>query len=149
MAMSRSLGGRSLTSRSPMRSSPDVMVSRPATMRRAVDLPQPDGPTSTRNSPSSMLRSMSTTAVTPLGYTLVSLSIVTAATGTSLIGAPSALHRAGQQAPDEVALEREEHGERQGDRHERRRGQQMPVLAPAARQAGQPHRHRRVLAAGP
>src|SRR5215475_10857235 len=130
--MSRSLGGRSLTSRSPMRSSPDEMVSRPATMRRAVDLPHPDGPTSTRNSPSSMLRSMSITAATPLGYTLVTFSIVTAATATSSsIGAPSALHRAGQQAPDEVALEREEHGERQGDRHERRRGQQMPVLAPA------------------
>ena len=79
MAMSRSLGGRSLTIRSPMRSSPDVIVSSPATIRSAVDLPHPDGPTSTRNSPSSIVRSMSATPTTPLGYTFVSFSMVTAA----------------------------------------------------------------------
>ena len=83
MAMSRSFGGRSFTTRSPMRSSPEVIVSSPATMRSAVDLPQPDGPTSTRNSPSAMSRSRSMTAATPLGYTFVTLSMVTAATGTS------------------------------------------------------------------
>ena len=32
---------------------PDVGFSSPATMRRAVVLPHPDGPTSTMNSPSS------------------------------------------------------------------------------------------------
>ena len=52
MAMSRSFGGRLLTTRSPMRISPAVMFSRPAIMRSKVDLPQPDGPTSTTNSPS-------------------------------------------------------------------------------------------------
>src|SRR5688572_20421463 len=41
-----------------MRSSPDVMSSRPAIMRSRVDLPQPEGPTKTQNSPSSILRSM-------------------------------------------------------------------------------------------
>ncbi len=50
--MSRSLGSRSFTTRSPMRISPEVIVSRPATMRSSVDLPQPDGPTITTNSPS-------------------------------------------------------------------------------------------------
>ena len=35
---------------------PVVMVSRPATMRRAVDLPHPDSPTSTRNSLSAISR---------------------------------------------------------------------------------------------
>ena len=34
----------------PIRSRPDDTPSRPATMRSAVDLPQPDGPTSTKNS---------------------------------------------------------------------------------------------------
>src|SRR5262249_61126299 len=33
---------------------PDVMFSSPAIMRSRVDLPHPDGPTSTTNSPSSM-----------------------------------------------------------------------------------------------
>ena len=54
MAMSRSLGGRSLTTRSPIRISPDVTCSSPASMRSSVDLPQPDGPTRTTNSPSAM-----------------------------------------------------------------------------------------------
>ncbi len=54
MAMSRSLGSRSLTTLSPMRSSPDEIVSSPAIIRSAVDLPQPDGPTSTKNSLSAM-----------------------------------------------------------------------------------------------
>ncbi len=54
--MSRSFGGMSLTSRSPMKTLPSLSVSSPATMLRRVDLPQPDGPTRTMNSPSSMSR---------------------------------------------------------------------------------------------
>src|ERR1700731_1112823 len=55
--MSRSFGGTLLTTRSPMRISPAVMFSRPAIMRSRVDLPQPDGPTSTTNWPSSIAMS--------------------------------------------------------------------------------------------
>src|SRR6185503_14961799 len=55
MATSRSFGGTWLTTRSPMRISPAVMFSRPAIMRSRVDLPQPDGPTRTTNSPSPMV----------------------------------------------------------------------------------------------
>src|SRR3954468_15157888 len=40
-----------------MRSSPAVMSSSPAMSRRRVDFPQPDGPTKTTNSPSSIRRS--------------------------------------------------------------------------------------------
>ena len=54
MATSRSLGGSALTTRLPMAISPDVMFSSPAIMRSSVDLPQPDGPTSTTNSLSAM-----------------------------------------------------------------------------------------------
>jgi hypothetical protein len=36
-------------------------------MRRIVDLPQPEGPTSTMNSPSAMSKSAPVTAVTPPG----------------------------------------------------------------------------------
>jgi len=52
MATSRSFGGRLFTTRSPIPISPDVMFSRPATIRSRVDFPHPEGPTSTTNSPS-------------------------------------------------------------------------------------------------
>ena len=65
MAMSRSLGGTSLTSLPSMYSSPLVISSRPATMRRVVDLPQPDGPTRTTNSLSWMVMLALSTAFTP------------------------------------------------------------------------------------
>src|SRR3990170_2036295 len=50
--MSRSLGGTSLTTRSPMRRVPSEISSSPAIIRRLVVFPQPDGPTRTMNSPS-------------------------------------------------------------------------------------------------
>ncbi len=67
MATLRSLGARSLTTLPPMRSVPEVMSSRPATIRSAVVLPEPDGPTSTISSPSATSRSRSSTAGLPLG----------------------------------------------------------------------------------
>src|SRR5579872_1776454 len=51
--MSRSFGLRWLTTRSPILIRPLVISSSPAIMRRSVDLPHPEGPTSTTNSPSS------------------------------------------------------------------------------------------------
>src|SRR5690554_2740964 len=68
MAMSRSPGERSLTTRSPMIIFPSLMVSSPATMRSAVDLPHPDGPTKIMNSPSSIVRLRSLIASVPSGY---------------------------------------------------------------------------------
>src|SRR5882757_7788911 len=58
MAMSRSFGGTAFTSRSAMRISPEVTLSRPAIMASSVDFPQPDGPTRAMNSPVSASRSM-------------------------------------------------------------------------------------------
>src|SRR5579864_2370434 len=52
MAMSRSEGSRLLTTLPPMEISPLETSSSPATMRSSVDLPQPEGPTMTTNSPS-------------------------------------------------------------------------------------------------
>src|SRR5512137_2597426 len=57
--MSRSIGSMSLTTRLPIEISPELMRSSPATIRSSVDLPQPEGPTMTTNSPSS------TSMVTP------------------------------------------------------------------------------------
>src|SRR5258707_10062520 len=57
MATSRSRGGRWLTTRSPILISPLEMSSRPAIMRKVVDLPQPEGPTRATNSLSAISRS--------------------------------------------------------------------------------------------
>src|SRR6266581_9261162 len=62
--MSRSIGARSLTTVSSIRTRPEVMLSRPATMRRVVVLPQPEGPTKTTNSLSWISRLTSMTAWT-------------------------------------------------------------------------------------
>src|ERR1700733_4462512 len=52
--MSRSLGWTLLTTRSPIEIVPDVIFSSPASIRSKVDLPQPEGPTSTTKAPSSI-----------------------------------------------------------------------------------------------
>ena len=52
MAMSRSLAGVWVMSFPSSSRRPALMSSRPATMRSVVDLPQPEGPTSTISSPS-------------------------------------------------------------------------------------------------
>src|ERR1700755_2780364 len=52
----------SLTTRSPIEMRPPVFCSRPATMRKVVVLPQPDGPSSVTNSPSLTRRSTPLTA---------------------------------------------------------------------------------------
>jgi hypothetical protein len=67
MAMLRSFGATSFTTRSPMRIVPLLMSSRPATIRSVVLFPQPDGPTSTMNSRSAMRRDTLSTAFTPPG----------------------------------------------------------------------------------
>src|SRR5579871_2206269 len=87
MAMSRSLGGTSLTTSPPMRISPSVMSSRPAIMRRVVVLPHPDGPTSTTNSLSEMSRSMPRTAGTSSYFFTTFRSVTWAMCASALGGA--------------------------------------------------------------
>ncbi len=45
-----------MTTRPPIEMSPEVIASSPATILSSVDLPQPLGPTTTRNSPSAMVQ---------------------------------------------------------------------------------------------
>ena len=59
------LRGRTATIWPSIRSSPEVMSSRPAIIRSAVDLPQPDGPTRIMNSPSLTSRFICLTASVP------------------------------------------------------------------------------------
>src|SRR5918993_228346 len=65
IAMSRSSGGTSFIGRSPKKSWPLVGRSNPASMLRVVVLPQPDGPSSTRSSPSRISRYRCFTATLP------------------------------------------------------------------------------------
>ena len=57
--MLRSAGRTPFIDRPLIAMSPVVISSSPAIMFRSVDLPQPEGPTSTRNSPSSIEMSVS------------------------------------------------------------------------------------------
>ena len=75
MAMSRCDGCTSFTRAPLMRISPSVTDSSPAIMLSRVDLPQPDGPTSTRKSPSSTAMSMRfSTSVPPNRLPMPSIS---------------------------------------------------------------------------
>src|SRR3954463_12927604 len=64
---------------------------RPATMRNAVDLPQPDGPSRLRNSPRCTVSVMLLSARVPLEKTLETPRITTTGrTGVGLAGAAAA-----------------------------------------------------------
>src|SRR4051794_28799954 len=115
--MSRSFGARPLTTSSPILSWPSVMSSSPATSRRAVDLPEPDGPTRIMNSPSAMSRFMSFTASKPSPYRLLTCSKTMLDTVVSSL----ALDGAGGQARDDPALE-EQHDQDHWDGDDNRSG---------------------------
>src|SRR5258708_28756288 len=63
MARSRSLGSRRVMTRKSIFPEPESGSSRPALTRNSVDLPQPDGPSSTTNSPSRAVSERRSTAV--------------------------------------------------------------------------------------
>src|SRR5581483_12034534 len=99
-----------LTSRPPTTISPESASSSPATTRRIVLLPQPDGPRRTRNSPSVIRSETSLTASTlPKLFTRCLIRI--SATR------PLLLERACHRCLDEPALEDQEHGDHRKDRH--------------------------------
>src|ERR1700704_1632702 len=75
--MSRSRGAMSLTTVSPIRISPSVISSSPASILSAVDFPHPDGPTRTMNSVSLISRLRSLTARMPPAKRFVTWSKVT------------------------------------------------------------------------
>src|SRR6185503_17432257 len=99
MAMSRSLGGMALTTRSPISTVPPSGRSRPAITFSRVDLPQPDGPSSTANSPFSTVRSI------PLRTSTGPNRLCTPRTLSAAIDPPSCplLYCAGGQAAQEIS----------------------------------------------
>src|SRR5712692_9168765 len=140
MAMSRSIGGSSLTTVSPIRTWPEVIDSSPATMRRVVVLPQPDGPTSTTNSLSRTSRFTSFTTCTSSNF-LFKRRIKTCAIA-------SALHGAGDAG--DVMLDEKRVDERDRDRAQQcTRHQRPPEEDVAADQLGRhANRHRLLLRRG-
>src|SRR5690242_10732899 len=127
--MSRSRGAIRLTTRSPIEISPAVIDSSPASIRNAVVLPEPEGPTSTMNSPSAISSERSRTASTVPPNVLPTSEKVTPAM--------SALHRPGQHPADEVPLE-EHVQDDDRERHDHRaRGEQRQVGGVAALEEGE------------
>src|SRR4051794_21650907 len=88
MATSRWRGGMRVTSRPAIRTAPVVSGSRPATIRSVVLFPQPEGPTSTTNSPGATSRLTSSTATTPPGNSLRTPSRTMPASGGATEHAP-------------------------------------------------------------
>src|SRR2546423_6478383 len=111
--MSRSLGAIWLTTVSPIRSSPSVMSSSPAIIRRAVDLPQPEGPTRITNSPSATSRLMFLTASKPSEKRL----LTPLRTISAIPSPPLSLDCARGQSGNDAPLE-EQHKDDDGDRHD-------------------------------
>jgi hypothetical protein len=65
MAQPRSRGSNRFTTLPPMAISPPEISSSPAISLRSVDFPQPEGPSTTTNSPSLTSRSMPCTISVP------------------------------------------------------------------------------------
>src|SRR5690606_18338097 len=105
MAMSRSLGSSWFTTRPPIAISPPLITSSPAIIRSRVDLPQPDGPRITMNSPSPI--SQSTPWITSrLSYDLRTPLRLTLAIPSPLPASLLRLH----QSLDEPSLHHDDHG---------------------------------------
>src|SRR5215216_2889455 len=125
--MSRSFGLTSVTSRSPMRIAPSVTSSSPAMQRRSVVLPHPDGPTSTMNSPLSIVMSTPSTARTPFGNSFRTVWSSMRATIAS-----SALQAGGHDAAGELLLQEQEcqdRGQGEEQRARERGGRQRDLLS--------------------
>src|SRR5215468_10131287 len=104
------------TSRPPITISPESASSRPATARRIVLFPHPEGPGRTRNSPSAMRSETSLTAST-LPYRLMRCLIRMSATPLLPFAPRSLLERPGHRRLHEPALEDEEDDEHRQHRH--------------------------------
>src|SRR5215204_5115755 len=137
--MSRSFGGTSFTTRSPIAIAPSLIRSRPATIRSAVDFPHPDGPTRIRNSPSATWRVRSSTATTGPGYTFVTWSNATRAIAL-------ALQTLGGDAAHEVPLGEQEQDDHRQHRHDVGGRDEVPLRVVGSLEGREPELQReRVL----
>src|ERR1700745_1099410 len=101
--MSRSFDSMSLTTLPSMAMVPEEISSSPASMRNSVDLPHPDGPTSTMNSPSWMSKPIPwMTLVEPKFFS----TLWKDTDAMRVLSEKLALHCAGGEPADHVAFER-------------------------------------------
>src|SRR5437899_12159624 len=116
-----------------MRITPPSISSSPRTERSNVDLPQPDGPTTTQKQPSSTVRSIASSAA-KLPKRRLRPSTVSDAT--------SSLDRAGDEAVDDPALQRQHERDERQRRDDGRGGDLAPGHRILARKEGDPERQR-------
>src|SRR5262249_39574540 len=112
-----------------MRINPPSISSSPATARSKVDLPQPDGPTTTQKAPSSTTRSIASSAA-KLPKRRLSLSTFSDAT--------SSFDRAGDESVDDPALQRQHQRDERQRRDEGRGGDLAPRHRILAGEEGDP-----------
>ena len=128
-------GGMSLITPPPTAIVPALIFSRPATIRSAVVLPQPDGPTRIRNSPSPTSNDRSSTATIGPGNTFVTWSKTT-----SVIW--SALQPLRRDPAHEVPLRRDEQDQHRQHAHHVAGHQQVRVVHVGTLEAHQPELQR-------
>src|SRR5436190_21054158 len=120
MARPRSAAGTSLTRAPSMRISPPVAVSSPQIRRSSVDLPQPDGPTNTANSPSAISKS------TPWITCVAPNALPTFASSSRAIGV-LLLDAGGRHAGGDVLLQEREDDRDRDHGHHGHREQVVPL----------------------
>src|SRR5689334_5338713 len=111
MPIPRSLGSTQVTSRPPISTCPRRTSMRPAMEWSRVDFPQPDGPSSTMNSPGSMDRSSDSRMEFPPSTTWRS-RMITLEMDAMAATSCSALHRAGGDTPHEPPTGHQVHDQR-------------------------------------
>src|SRR5829696_4972340 len=123
MATCRVFGSASVTSRPPISTRPAVSVSNPATHFKVVVLPAPEGPSSTKNSPSPTSRSRPSSA-TNFPY---SLRTERKARVAILSHQPPALslHRSERQTTNQEPLDRKREQQRRDEGNQGRGRRQV------------------------
>src|SRR5215469_2068543 len=131
--MSRSRAGISFMRRVSINRSPEVIFSSPATIRMVEDLPQPDGPSRQRNSPSRHVSDRSHTACTwPYFFQTWRSSTV----------AMVLLHCAEGETADEMALQQHRQDKYRDNTHRGGRHEGAPADAHGRRESGDRYRQR-------
>src|SRR6185369_14090773 len=126
MAQPRCAAETALTFWPSMPMAPEVGDSRPAMTRSSVDLPQPEGPTNTTNSPSFTDKSMPCRMVVRSKVlTMLESSRVATADSSNAVLDPRLLHSGAGNAGGDVFLQE---GEHERNRHQRDDGHRQQVI---------------------
>src|SRR5665213_2067831 len=105
--MSRAAARLKVTSSPPSRILPDVGSSSPAIMRSVVVLPQPDGPSMTKNEPSATVKLDSLTAVKPPKALWSFSTRISAIALVPEVADDDKHHRAGEHGDERIRVETE------------------------------------------